>query len=386
MFLDNDHLVFRATDGSLQVGRLNADRTGFTSSPIPLVPNVLAAGSGGGSFSVASDGTLAYIAGGATGESRPVWVDATGREEQIPGLPSRIYGGVSLSPVGRRAAVTIGITGQSTDVWLIDLELGSMAPVTRDGRSSRPAWRRDGRTLNWLHFNSNLNEAARRGLSRENAGANLPPVVSTRNVDASSGEDSIPGRWPTLVDELAWSPDEKYLAIRSRDNLGGLQGTRNILVRRMDSDTLVPFAAEPAQERGPAFSVDGKWLAYVSDRSGRNEVYAESFPGGGNRVQISVDGGREAVWSRDGSRLFYRAPDGWMMAMHMSPGPTLQVTKRDRLFDASGYHTNEFLTMYDVARDGRFLMLKLESSGARTDVVIIRNWVQQVKSRLSEQR
>ena len=127
-------------------------------------------------------------------------------------------------------------------------------------------------------------------------------------------------------------------------------------------------------------------MLYVSDRSGRDEIYAESFPGGGNRVQLSIDGGREAAWSLDGNRVFYRALDGWMMAAHVSRGATLQVTKRERLFDASPYHANQFLRMYDVARDGRFLMLKYESQGGRTDVVIIRNWVQQVRARLAESR
>jgi hypothetical protein len=160
-------------------------------------------------------------------------------------------------------------------------------------------------------------------------------------------------------------------------------GTRDIFVRRADSDSIVPFAAEPrVQERGPRFSPEGKWLLYVSNRSGRDEVYAESFPQGDNRVQLSLDGGREGTWSRDGSRVFYRSLDGWMTAGRLTLGATLTVAGRDRLFDATPYLANQFLAMYDVAPDGRFLMFKLDPQPARTDVVIIRNWVQQVKGRL----
>ena len=81
--------------------------------------------------------------------------------------------------------------------------------------------------------------------------------------------------------------------------------------------------------------------------------------------------------------VFYRGPDGWMMASHVTRGASITVAKRERLFDASPYLANQYLVMYDVAADGRFLMLKLDPQPARTDVVIIRNWVQQVRARLT---
>jgi hypothetical protein len=188
-----------------------------------------------------------------------------------------------------------------------------------------------------------------------------------------------------VVDELAWSPDERYAAIRTRR--GSRSGNRDIVVRQFNPDSLIPFAAEDAaHERGPRFSPDGRWLLYVSDRSARDEVYAEAFPGGGRRVQLSRDGGREAVWSRDGSRVYYRALDGWMMAAHVNRGPTLEVTRRERLFDAKPYIANQFLVTYDVTADNRFLMMKAEEQPSRTEVVIVRNWVQHVKARLAESR
>jgi hypothetical protein len=75
-----------------------------------------------------------------------------------------------------------------------------------------------------------------------------------------------------------------------------------------------------------------------------------------------------------------------MMAAHVTRGATLAVTRRERLFDARPYLANQFLVTYDVTRDNRFLMMKTEEQPARTDVVIIRNWVQQVKARMSNQR
>jgi hypothetical protein len=164
----------------------------------------------------------------------------------------------------------------------------------------------------------------------------------------------------------------------------GRAGQRDIYVLESGASKAVPFAADSGvQERGPRFSPDGKWLAFVSDRSRHDEVYVDAFPKGGARVQVSLEGGREATWSRDGSKIFYRALDGWMMAATLTRGATVTVVKRERLFDASPYLANQFLNMYDVAPDGRFLMIRLDSEAPRTDVVIIRNWAQTVLARLA---
>ena len=385
-FIDDDLFAFRAPDGTLQVGRLSEDRTRFVEPPIPVIASVMTAGTGSAIYSVGDDGTLAYVPGTAAGMSRLVWVDPSGREFAVSDSQPRIYSGVSLSPDDKRASLVVGVIGQLQDVWLTDLATGASTPLTRDGRSNRPVWRKDGRTLAWLHFNL-VTSGPQRGRGRGGLSGVVDslPAVSVRNVDASAGEDSLAGPWPPLIDELVWSPDETSVALRSRGG-AGRGGGRNIVVRRLGSDSIIPFAAEPAQERGPHFSLDGKWLLYVSDRSGRDEVYAESFPGGGNRAQLTIDGGREAMWSRDGTRVFYRGLDGWMMAAHVARGSELQVTRRERLFDANPYNDNTFLRMYDVARDGRFLMMKYVTQGPRTDVVIIRNWVQQVKARLNAER
>lgn len=84
------------------------------------------------------------------------------------------------------------------------------------------------------------------------------------------------------------------------------------------------------------------------------------------------------------SQVFYRGPDGWMMAARVTRGATLTVTSRERLFDANPYLANQFLTMYDVGPDGRFLMMKLDREPERTDVVMVRNWLQLVRARLAQ--
>jgi serine/threonine-protein kinase len=370
-FLDDDILAFRASDATLRVGRLVRDHTGFQTPPVPVVEEIALSGAGVAVFAVADDGTLVYAPGSAAGMSRPVWV-VDGQEQPIPNAESRLYGGAAISPDDRRAALTVGAVSITGDIWIADLALGSMSRITTDGLSSRAAWAPDGRTISTLFF---------RAAGITDADAARSPVL-LRTVDGSAPPDSLAGPWPGTgaVDELVWSLDSRWVAIRSRTPPNA---NREVYVRSVSGDSVIPIATESAQERGPRISPDGAWLLYVSDRTGRDEVYAQPFPDGGNLVQLSADGGREAVWSRDGKRVFYRAPDGWMMAAEVTRTPELRVEQRGRLFDASAYLTNQFLVMYDVDGADRFLMFKLEAAQTRTDVVVIRNWVQQVKARLA---
>ncbi|MFI5311163.1 MAG: protein kinase [Gemmatimonadales bacterium] len=365
-FLDDRTLAYRSLDGTLMVARLDAARTRLAGTPLALIPGIAQTGDEHAIYDVAADGTLIYAPGGAAGLSRLVWVKPDGKETPVPGAVPRVYAGVSLAPDGRRAVTTVGSL-LSGDLWLEDIASGTRSPVTSDGYNTRPAWSSDGRRLAFV---------------RTTGTAGGGRAVLEQTVDRDVPPDTVPGGTfkGAMIGEFQWSPDGKSAAIRITGR--ATQG-RDVFVRLPGAKEWTPFAADSkAQERGPRFSPDGKWLLYVSDRSGREEVYVEAFPSGGSRVQVSADGGREALWSRDGSKIFFRSLDGWMNAATISRGPPLAVAKRERLFDASAYHTNQFLTMYDVAPDGRFLMLKRDAETARTDLVVIRGWVQQVMKRL----
>jgi serine/threonine-protein kinase len=366
-FLDDRTLAFRGSDGALFVGRLNRERTGFEAPPIAMIPDVALAGDNSAIYAFARDGTLVYLPGGAAGTSSLTWVRPDGGEEPLSSGRSGVFGGVAVSPNGRRAAVWAGSLNASGDIWIEDLANGTRSPLTTGGVSSRPAWTPDGGRVGFW-----VSRASSAGAGSE---------VRMRVVDGDAPSEfvmSVAG--DAGAGELQWSSDGRSLALRLTE-----RGNRDIWVRGPSDTTLVPFAADPrAQERGPRFSPDGKWLAYVSDRSGRDEVYVDVVPRGGARIQVSAEGGREVVWARDGSRLFYRGPDGWMMSARLVPGNPPTVGARTKLFDATPYHTNEFYTSFDVAPDGRFLLIKLDARPTRADLVIIRGWVSQALARVEE--
>jgi hypothetical protein len=128
-----------------------------------------------------------------------------------------------------------------------------------------------------------------------------------------------------------------------------------------------------AYEGGARLSPDGHWMSYVSDETGRNEVYLTPFPGPGARVQVSTDGGTQAVWNPSGNEIFYRI-DEKMMSVQVMEGPALKLTSPKMLFEARyAYGAGITVPNYDVSPDGqRFIMVKPESGAGRLNVVL--NW------------
>ena len=371
-FVDDDIVAFRGQDGALMVGQLDGARQKFVAPPIAVVPGIATAGSTQAMYALGRDGTLVYVSGGASSTSRLTWVRPDGTELTVDGAESRLHGGLALAPDGKRAVVTVGALTTFGDLWLEDLATGARSPITTDGRSSRPSWSHDGKSIAFVRASQTNTRAPGGTVYTKEIGTDAPPESLS-----ALGQ-------PGAVAEFQRSPDQRSSVMRA--NTRG-SADRDIFARLPGSSTVTPFAADSGvQERGPRFSPDGKWLLYASDKSGRDEVYLAAFPAGGERIPISIEGGREAVWSHDGAKIFYRAPDGWMMAATMSRTARPQVIKRERLFDASPYLANEFLTMYDVGPDGRFLMLKLDAQSPRTDVVVIRNWAQQIRRRLAGAR
>jgi len=138
----------------------------------------------------------------------------------------------------------------------------------------------------------------------------------------------------------------------------------------------VEFAKGGDSPGGGRFSPDGKWLAYVSEESGRQEIYVAAFPGPGGRWQISTEGGRAPRWRRDGKELFYVSLERKMMAVEIKPGPSFEAGHPTALFDTPHRVAARLgVPAYDVSADGqRFLIVTAAGETAAPPLTLVVNW------------
>ncbi len=275
---------------------------------------------GAAQFDVADDGTLVYAPGGIVPDvmRRLVRVDRTGRVEPL-GAPAKAgYAVLQLSPDDRRIAVTAR-EGLTWSLWVYDLERGTMtrpAPST-EGAMLWPRWQPDGRRLafSW----SRRDETDIHVVDADGSGA---PEAITRTRTMKSPSD--------------WAPDGHAILYAEGGDIG-------LLARDAGGWTSRPLLATPASEECASVSPDGRWVAYASDETGREEVYLQRFPELGAKVQVSTDGGYSPVWSRDGREIFYaRARQGaytgdlWAVAVGAGAPPRLGTPRSSSTSRSAG--------------------------------------------------
>ncbi len=179
----------------------------------------------------------------------------------------------------------------------------------------------------------------------------------------------------------SWSPDGRVLMFSEADSTTGW----DIWALKLEGNRRPqPFLQTLANESAAAFSPDGRWLAYVSDESGRDEVYVRAYPGPGGKWQVSTEGGDGPMWARKGRELFYRNRDN-MMSVSVETEPTFAAAKPKALFEGRYERTSyNFLPNYDVSPDGqRFLMIKgNEQNSMATQINVVLNWFEELKGRV----
>ncbi|MEO8348759.1 MAG: hypothetical protein ABI610_07590, partial [Acidobacteriota bacterium] len=182
----------------------------------------------------------------------------------------------------------------------------------------------------------------------------------------------------------SWSPDTRVVAFTQVDAVTG----PDAYVMDMADQRPRPLARSAFAEGSPRFSPDGKWIAYTSNEAGRNEIYAQPYPGPGPKIQISNEGGTDAVWNPRGGELFYRNGDK-MMIVEVSTSPTLTVSKPRVLWEGHYSHGTSAScgapgptsSNYDVTPDGqRFIMIRDEDQDAvPTTVNVVLGWATELK-------
>ncbi|OFW43075.1 MAG: hypothetical protein A3J28_17380 [Acidobacteria bacterium RIFCSPLOWO2_12_FULL_60_22] len=205
--------------------------------------------------------------------------------------------------------------------------------------------------------------------------------ILRRLADGSGTEESLLAL-PEHTHVGSWSPDAQMLAMEESRS----ETAWDIWILPLQGDRKPKlFLQTPFSEEAPAFSPDGRWIAYMSDESRRFEVYVQPYPGPGGKWQISTEGGTEPVWARNGRELFYRSGDK-MMAVEIMTQPAFRASTPKVLFEGR-YEATTGLgirTNYGVSPDGqRFLMVKGgEQQQAPTQINVVLNWFEELKRRV----
>jgi serine/threonine-protein kinase len=301
---------------------------------------------------LSANGTLFYQRSGLS--SRLVRVDLKGAERPL--LDSaRVYAHPRLSPDGKRVALE-SQEGSGNQVWIAEFGAQTAQRLTREGFNDRPEWSPDGRRVMYISSRTTRNS------------------IWWQPSDGSVAAELV-FQGPDAIREAVFAPDGLEVVYRSDTP----DSTRDIYRLPLGADRKpIPVLISIDDDKEPRVSPDGRWLAYVSNASGREEVYVRPRTGPGGRLAVSNGGAGEPLWAPDGKRLYYRA-GAWLLAAEIATSPSLAVTARDTLFEGA-YITDEYHPNYDVAPDGRsFLMIK--PLGQTRPLVVVVNWLEELRQR-----
>ena len=353
------HLVYGA-EGRLWAVPFDLASHEVTGAAEPVLDGVVTKPSGAVNFGLSEDGSLVYVTGAADGgvQRTLAWVDRQGREEPLS-APPRPYQGSRISPDGTQVA--FDLYDQDNDIWIWSIAGETMTRLTfSPDNDVAPEWTSDGRGI--------LFGSAREGL----------PQVFRKEADGTGTVERLSDSSKGMLPRVA-SADGRYVVLGSRSVDTG----RDLYVMDLEGERSIDELLHAEfDERNPSLSPDSRWLAYQSNESDRDEIYVRPFPDvDGDRWQVSTEGGRHPVWSRDGSELFYHS-DGQMTAVPVQTESTFSFGRPESLFGGS-YRFGIAGRTYDVAPDSqRFLMIKpvaSASSAAALKLAVVLNWSEELK-------
>jgi|RhiMethySRZTD1v2_1073278.scaffolds.fasta_scaffold05699_10 eukaryotic-like serine/threonine-protein kinase len=361
-YVASGHLVFIAA-GALWAVPFDLARLDVHGTPVRVLPRLLTTVNGSGQFAVATDGTLVYAdpLSATSAASTLVWVDRTGRETPIS-APARAYLEARLSPDGARIAVTIADPDQ--DIWVWDIDRATLTRVTSDpANDAALVWTSDGQRL---IFASQRDGGIFNLWWQTADGAGTAQRLTTSANSQGSTSLSADGREVVFFEN---TPTRLFDI--SRLVLAGLH--------------VSPLLETSFSELNGNISLDGRWLAYQSNRSGSSEIYVRPFPNtSAGQWAVSTTGGRMPVWSRN--QLYFFQADGALMEVQFdgqssrwSAGPPKKLL--DALYFSGG--NTQVARTYDVVPDGqRLVMIKPsrnDASSAASGLIVVEHWDEELK-------
>jgi Tol biopolymer transport system component len=328
--------VLFTRNGTLMALPFDTKRLEAAGNAVPVAQGV----AGAAGHWTSSRGLLAYVSGQRR-DWRYVWRDRKGK---ILGSVGDAGAVVAISPDGKR------LVGEYPGIRVLDFARGENTQITFGGVGQDPVWSSDGRYVAFGGVGGIYRKLA--------SGAGVPELL-------------VPGK--LLMVPKSWSPDGRFLMYAQLN-----PGTAADLLAIPVEGDRKPFVVvqTPANEDQGQFSPDGHWVAYTSNESGLSEIYVIPFPpsASGGRWLVSKGGGVMPRWRRDGKELFYISPDSQMMAVDVSTRPVFKFGEPHALFQTdivdTGIRTGPI--SWDIAPDGRFLIISDTSTDASVTVVL--NW------------
>jgi eukaryotic-like serine/threonine-protein kinase len=346
-------------DKSLMAIPFDAKRIEISGQPVRVADEAnFDTGVWRGTFAASENGVLAYQLARGGGGGRLTWLDFSGRRlapvaEKSPGYSPQ------LSPDGRRASVVMG--DPNNDVWVYELDRGVQTRLTTDAQAQiAPVWSPDGSQIVFV----------------QGLGGGTDFVLVTIAADGAGKPKEI-FRSKERLEVSDWSRDGRYLLI-DRGNIGASDIWAFPIA---DPAKAFPLVQTPFLEHSGQFSPDGRWVAYVSQHTGRDEVYVTSFPTGGTRWQVSGSGGTQPRWSPDGRELYFVSVGDELTAAAVDgSGPRFVVKEVRPLFRVNMYTgPRSGMYGYNVAPDGKRFLVNDAGEAGQARVALVVNWPAELK-------
>ncbi len=340
------HIVYVKPDGSLMAAPFDQKTNRMTAEPVKIGSNVAITGNGLAQFAVSKNGNVSYL---PEGPRSLVLVTRDGRLHNATSEHG-LFSNPRFSPDGKTIAVDIN-DSEGSDVWTVSADSGKLKRATFARDAHDAAWTPDGKSITYTSY-----RLGALGIYRSEPGANVKPdSVFTAQPLAYSGE---------------WLKDGSGI-VTTASNLSRQSGFDVAFISDSGRGPIVPVIADQFDTRLPVVSRDGQWLAYVSNVSGRDEVYVRPWMRDGSPWRVSAGGGTEPVWSPDGSTLLYReTPTQFLMAASLILSPKrVLVPVRQGLFPIGAMIPGFTHANFDISPDGQTLVMVMKSPAAGIKVL-----------------
>jgi eukaryotic-like serine/threonine-protein kinase len=356
-------LVYVLANGIMQTVPLDRSGRQVTGAPVTVATNVAITGLGVAQFAVAPNGNVAYI---PEEPASLIFADRHGASRMVTS-ERRNFHHPLFSPDGRRLSLDFSSI-EGRNVWILGLDQGTLTRATFDRDGHDATWTPDGKFLTYVAPIQRPGGVTLLLLRKRPGSAEPPDTLLNSNALAYTGTWLRDGSGlVTAGSNLRRRPGQPDSAQTETQLDAGI-------IRNGGRGPLEPLVASRFNEQYVGVSPDGRWISFVSDQSGRDEVYVRDLAGERDQVLVSLDGGSEPIWSRDGRELYYRETqqnDPYLVAAGIATTPALAVTRRERLFPigdivATGPHAN-----YDISPDGKTFVMVRRSPSAR--IVVLQN-------------